>query len=70
MDARITRDTHTWNLINIETNAIEAENLGTIAAKDLQNVLWSRGTKTRLVVHVAYTDAEYAAHNRAFCGGC
>jgi hypothetical protein len=49
MDARITRDLRRQELHNIETGKVEADGLMILAAKDLQNVLWSRGIKTRIV---------------------
>jgi hypothetical protein len=52
MDARITRETCTYRLVNKESGTVEAEGLGRIAARDLQNRLWARGIKCNMVEEV------------------
>ena len=39
-----------YDLVNIETGGLEQINLLPLEAKDQQNKLWARGTKTRLVL--------------------
>ncbi len=67
MDARITKDFTKYKLVNTETNAVEEYGLLYSVAQDRRNILWARGIKTKLISEPSYTDAEYAAHNRAFC---
>lgn len=46
MDARVTRETTTYRLVNRDTRKVEATGLGRVAVMDLQNRLWARGIKT------------------------
>lgn len=49
MDARITKSTATYKLVNKTSGKVEASGMGRIDAQDQRNLFWAVGVKTDLV---------------------